>query len=258
MQNSNVSFEAGGTPAPSSSLMSRLMNVFAAPGEVFEEVKSSPPSTANWFVPVLLSCVVGVTYVMVVFSQPAIQQQLRDQQEKKLSQRVEKGKMTAEQADQARKGIEAMGSKMDIIVKVSGSAGAVATSFVWVFVIGLVLMLLGKLAFKSPVAYMKAVETAGLAGMITVLGGIIGMLLAVGMGSMMATPSPALFIGDFDPSNKVHLSLASLNVITLWYVAVLSVGLSRLSGASFAKSAAWLYGLWLLLRVGAVLLGSAF
>jgi len=33
---------------PATSIWSRLLNVFTAPGEVFEEVKNSQPSTANW------------------------------------------------------------------------------------------------------------------------------------------------------------------------------------------------------------------
>ena len=39
-------------PAPASSLAARLTNVFVSPGEVFEEVKVSPPTVSNWLVPV--------------------------------------------------------------------------------------------------------------------------------------------------------------------------------------------------------------
>lgn len=37
-----------------------------------------------------------------------------------------------------------------------------------------------------------------------------------------------------------------MDVVAFWVLAVRAIGLSRLSGATFAKSAAWLFGLWLL------------
>ena len=299
-------------PASSSSLLSRLFNVFATPGDVFDEVKAGKSSTANWLVPVLLSCVVGVVFVCVAFSQPAIQQQMREQQDKQFEKMVEAGKMSSADAERARAGLEAMGMT---IIKISGSVGAVLASFAWLFFMALVLWMLGtapspattrtmvcvlsllglvlgwslikpldlpwylRLAFAAligvvlglilglliqrtkpfhgQIAYRQAVEMTGLATMINVLGGIVGMLLAVVMGSIMATPGPALFIGDFDTTNKTHLLLSSINVMTLWYVGILALALSRLSGVSFAKCALWFYGMWLILRLGIVYAGWA-
>jgi hypothetical protein len=50
------------------SLGARLTNVFIGPWEVFEEVKQGPPSLANWLVPALLLCLVGVVSAFVIFS----------------------------------------------------------------------------------------------------------------------------------------------------------------------------------------------
>ena len=60
------------------SLTARLFNVFADPGEVFEEVKNGKPSAANWMVPALVFALAGVISVVVIFSQPAIVQQIHD------------------------------------------------------------------------------------------------------------------------------------------------------------------------------------
>jgi hypothetical protein len=35
-----------------------------------------------------------------------------------------------------------------------------------------------------------------------------------------------------------------MNLGSLWYMGVVAVGLSRLSGAGFLKSAVWCYGIW--------------
>src|SRR5574341_368923 len=75
-------------PAPATSLFERLTNVFVAPGEVFDEVKSSRSSVANWLVPVILSALVGVASVFVIFSQDNIVQQVREQQELALEKQL--------------------------------------------------------------------------------------------------------------------------------------------------------------------------
>jgi len=64
---------------PTSSLGARLLNVYATPGEVFEEVRQSPPSAANWLVPVLLSCLISVISAVAIFSQETVVRQIQEQ-----------------------------------------------------------------------------------------------------------------------------------------------------------------------------------
>jgi hypothetical protein len=70
-------------PVVSTSLTSRLFNVIATPGDVFDEVKSGPPSVGNWLLPVFLSVLAGIAFSFVIFAQPAIVQQIRDAQDQK-------------------------------------------------------------------------------------------------------------------------------------------------------------------------------
>ena len=113
-------------PAPASSLAARLTNIFVSPGDVFEEVKVSPPTANNWLVPVLLLAVIGVISTFVIFSQPAMMQQIREQQAKVFDQQVKAGKMTQSQADQAMAMAEKFSGPM--MMKISGSIGAVVSS----------------------------------------------------------------------------------------------------------------------------------
>ena len=203
---------------PPSSLIGRLLNVFAAPGDVFEELKTSKPMVANWLVPLLLACLTGVIYAFVVFSQENILRSLREAQEQQLQKQVDSGKMTKQQADQALE-------MMPTIMKIFGSAGAVVVNVVMLFLGASVIWLLGRWRFKSSVSYRQSLEATGLAGVINVLGGIVMMLLAVMMGSMAMTPGPVLLVHEFDPANKVHRLLGQLNLITIWYIGVLALGL---------------------------------
>ena len=116
---------------PSTGLWSRLMNVFAAPGEVFEEVKSSAPATGNWLVPVLILIVAGMISSLVIFSQPDIVQQIHEQQQKAFDRQISAGKMTQAQADQAT----AMADKFSgpTMLTIFGCVGAVTTGFASLF-----------------------------------------------------------------------------------------------------------------------------
>jgi hypothetical protein len=72
---------------------------------------------------------------------------------------------------------------------------------------------------------------------------------------MLVSLGPALLIDELQPDNKVHLLLLSVNVMTLWYLGVMAVGLAKLAGSTWLKPALWLYGLWAVLRLGIVFSG---
>src|SRR5881396_1322326 len=110
-------------PAPATtSLPGRLMNVFAAPAEVFEEIKAAPVSTANWLVPALLIIVVGWIAAWVIFSQESFLHQVTEIADKAIEKQIEKSHMPKEQAEAARQ----VGQKWTgISTKISAVAGPV-------------------------------------------------------------------------------------------------------------------------------------
>jgi hypothetical protein len=248
---SNPTFDS--IPVGSTSLVSRLFNVFATPGDVFEEVKNSKPSLGNWLVPVILASLVGIISVWVMFSLPTIQQQVRNTQEKKFDEIARKQNMSPQQTEQFKEQMERFSGVT--ILKIGGTFGAVAGSFFWLFALALGIWLLGAKIFKGQFAYMQAVEVAGLGMMIGVLGGIVGLLLVVVKGSLFVSCGPALLISEFDPQNKVHLALGALNLFTFWNLGVISVGVSKLSGVSTTKAALWLFGVWAVIKGAFILSG---
>ena len=242
-----------GANPPPTSIWSRLVNVFAAPGEVFEEVKNSQPSTANWLVPALIYVVVGVVSAFVIFSQPAILQQIRDQQAKVMDQQVKAGKLTQAQADQALAAMEKFAGPAMMIA--FGCAGAVVGSFIHLFWWALVFWLMGRWFLKIKFPFLKAAEIAGLTTMILVFGTAVNILLTVITGKIGMTPSLALLAGNFDLKNKAHLLLAAVNIFSFWQIGVAACGLARVTGAPFNK-ALLLVGLyWLAITLFFIVIG---
>jgi hypothetical protein len=226
---------------PTMSLGGRLLNVFATPGDVFQEVKAAKVSTANWLVPALLLIVVSWVASLVIFSQPSINHQLSEITEKAIQKQVERSQMSEQQAEQAR----AMGEKWaGISAKIGAGLVPVITGFVTPFLWGLIVWGVGVGLLKANFPYMKAVEVVGLANMVNVLDVIIRTLLIVGLGNLYASTSPMLLVKEFDPQNTVHSLLALANVMTFWLLAARGIGLARLSGVSVAKAIAWVFGIW--------------
>ena len=234
------------------SLTGRLLNIFAAPGDVFEEIKSAKASTANWLVPILIVALVTITSFVLTLSQPTIKQQIIEMQEKAIDQQVAAGKIKPEQAKTIK---EQMASLPPWVMQLIGVVQGVGAGFVGTFWWALVLWLLARLALKSEFPFLKALEASGLTMMIFALSVAVTTLLVVILGNLMARPALSVFIGEFDPTRKVHLLLGSVNMFYLWSTGVLALALSRLSNAPLGKAAVWMFGFWAVSRVFFVVIG---
>jgi hypothetical protein len=241
---------AGEQPgAAQTSLTARLLNVFVAPGEVFAEIKDRAVDPANWITPTAIAMLAAIVYVVVVYSQPSIMQPIREAMDKAWAQKVASGQVKQADADK----FEAISEKF--MIPTIATAAVLWIGF-FLFASALVIWLIGRFGIHGQFIYMKAVEVIGLASMISALGAIVAMLLAVIFGNIAMTPSAILLVGHFDNKNHLHHLLASLNVMTLWYAAVLSIGVGQVSGKGFCRAAMWIYGLWALLTAGALLLAA--
>jgi hypothetical protein len=228
-------------PPPTFSLSGRLFNVFATPGDVFQEVKTARVSAANWLAPALILIVVSWVSSWLIFSQDSIKHQLSEITDQAIQKQIEKSHMSEQQAEQSR----AIGEKWaGIMAKVAAVLVPVFGGFVTPFFWGLILWLVGAKVFKGDFPFMKAVEVVGLVNMVSVLDVIVRTLLIIGLGNLYAAPGLVLLVKDFDPQNTVHGLLTLVNVTTFWVLALRAIGLARLSSVSFTKAALWVFGIW--------------
>lgn len=246
------------TPPEQPSEMSftdKIMNVFSAPGELFENVAKAEKRNSNWSVPLVVAMIVSIVFILVAFSQAPIQDQMREQTEKTIQKQVASGKLTQEQADMAlSKNPAQPGSPLFMIF---GSIAAAAAVALMLFGFALAFWLMGKWVFKSTAPYGKVLEVVGLSMYISILMSIVTLLLVVAMGSLYASPSLAIALPNFDPSNKIDKLLASINAGTFWFLAVISVGLGKVFAVPTMKALVGVGVLWALWTAGTVLIGFA-
>jgi hypothetical protein len=227
--------------------MDRITNVIAAPGEVFGEVKNAPVRASNWVVPLILSCVVTVIYICVAFSQPSVLRGMQEQQVSKMQKQVAAGKITQAQADQASAITEKY--MTPTILKIFGGGGASLADVAALFLMGLAIWLALKCCTAAKVDYMKVVEVCGLALVIDVPQKIVRLLLVAWKGNLLSTASPTLFLDNPSATNKRDLFLSMLDIVDIWWLAVLSLGLSKVASISYRTAAFICFGIWFGFRV---------
>jgi Yip1 domain len=242
-------------PTREYSLGGLLADVYAAPCDAFDYVKTAPVRAVNWIVPLILSVAMALVFVLVAYAQPAVLRGMRDAQEKAFQKNVAAGKMTQAQADQAQKAVERFMTPtvLKLIGVIFASFGAVAAFFF----IALVLWLIVHFGHHSPVGYMKVLEVLALAGIIGILQTAVRVILVIWKGSLLVTFSPNLLLPDLDAHKKKTLWLGLLDPIEIWWLSILTLGLSKVASIPFAKSALWVFGLWYAFRVVAILLTPA-
>ncbi|MEW6306700.1 MAG: YIP1 family protein [Verrucomicrobiota bacterium] len=235
-------------PPEPMSLVGRLFNVFATPGDVFDSLRAGGWSAGNWVVPMILAMVVAMGSVLVMFSQPALMQQIQQQQDKAFDDQVAKGKMSEKQADEIK-------GKMASVTKIVTPIFAAVGGCVGVFGTALVAWLVGRFVLRGEIEFTQALEVTGLATMISVLGGIVKTLLIVVKGTTFVSAGPILLLSAPDMQNLTHQMIAALDVVTFWHFVVLGIGLAKLTGGSTVKATAVLYAVWLAFCGAGILFG---
>jgi hypothetical protein len=122
------------------------------------------------------------------------------------------------------------------------------------FLMAVVIWLALKWFTEARVDYMKMVETCGLALVIDVPQKILRIALVAWKGNLLATASPTLFLDNPSTANKTHLFLSMFDVVDFWWLAVLSLGVSKVAGVRYRTAAFIVFGVWYGFRIVAVLL----
>ncbi|MGN6555827.1 MAG: YIP1 family protein [Verrucomicrobiota bacterium] len=233
------------------SLLARLLNVFAIPSAVFEDVRTARASIANWLVPILISAAVGSVTAHLFLSQPAPIQELRNSQKKSHDELVESGKLSRAEADKMDVLLERMTAPA--VLKVISPIIALALSFARVFWWAFVLWFIGTSFLKLPFSYFKSLEVAGLATLISVLAAIVGLVLTAGFGDS----NSGVTLSQLNEKARTPVVMLLANVFSLWLVGTMACGLARLTGVRFARTFLMVLSYWIVWQIFLGLIGLA-
>jgi hypothetical protein len=227
------------TVPASTSLVAKLIDMFASPSEVFDEVVAAPPRFANWLVPTVLVALASLFLLRASSNEGA--------SAVTTSQAVEAQPTTPDSA-----AVQAEPSSVDAqrLSVLATCGGAFAGTFWSAFL----LWFIGRAFLRTRFSYLKTLEVVALAGIIVALGAIVTALLIGISGDPATRPALSFFVRRLPSTDHVRLILDTFNFFHLWTITVLAIGLSRLSGVSFKESAFWVFGYWFVARLALIIL----
>lgn len=225
------------------SVTDAVIGVITSPGETFETIAVNKRKN-YWLLPVIVSIIIGIVVTFIFFKDDQLISGLMDKQrsqlEKQMEEKVKEGKMSPEQSRQTIEQAEKFMDPKSLFFQIIGYGGATIVPILMLFVLSLVYLLFLKM-FKAEIDFGNILNVVGLPMVITVIGAIVGLVLSVLLGKISAL-SPALLYSD----GKLGDFLLKFDLFTIWYYAVISIGISKLAKIPSGKAYGMVFGVWLL------------
>lgn len=227
--------------------LARAALIFTDPGSAWRGLTAR----AQFLLPLLVVMVVGVATTAALYSRAIVPMQLEQ-----MERQVLDGQMPAESFDRAAGMIDSpMMLGITLVIVVLGTllfylVAAATISFGVGFVLG------GKLRYRL------ALEVAAWAGLVTIPGSLIFAVMAWFQETMDVRLSPAVLLPAMGEASKLQMGLISflqwMNPFSLWFLVVMVIGASALSGAP-RRNVAWvLVGLYVAFAVVLSAVGMMF
>lgn len=206
-----------------------FMTVITDPETAFNSVKSYP----NWLFPILLSLLLGITYMATT----------QDIQLKMQREYILKSEVIPEATKD--KQLEQLENPTFMQKTVFPGIAVVIGTFAVPAVIAGVLLLFGNFVFGGNTKFNVMFSAAAWAGMIGFVEGIIKLPLVLNKESMEIYSSLALFM-DLDQSDTLFFQLLNLvDVFAIWKIVVYALAFSVIYKFSKGKSYATIISLYL-------------
>jgi len=233
-------------PAPLSEVQ-RLTNTFFAPSSTFTDLRRN----ASWWVPFLITVIFSVCFVYVVDQKVGFRKVLENQlrAQPKQADRIER--MPADQREKVMQ-------QQVVVTKVISYAFPVLT-LAWFAIVAGVLLASFKFGAGAEIKFktlFALVVYAGLPGLLKVVLAVVSLLAGVSGDAFTFQNPVATNPGYFlDPAESpvLHGLLSSLDIFTLWTLALTAIGVTCISkvkrGTAFAVVFGW-FVITVLLGVG--------
>ncbi len=225
----------------------KLVGVFAEPKTMYEKTALFPPKTVDWIIPLLALIIFSILASYIVLSNPEIAYNIKQEQlakfEKSFQEMVDKGQITQEQADQQMNQMEERMSEGTNMVQTI--IFTIIRIFLFFFIVSGIYFIVAKFIFKGEGTYASAMVANGLTAYIDVIQVIVATILTFFTGRLFMNTSLASLM-HVETSTLGGFLLGKLDIITIWSLAVVSIGLAKMfKSATTGKYYIFIFGLWI-------------
>lgn len=232
-----------GSPEPSISPAGRFFGVFFSPGETFADIARRP----GFLFPLVVLIITSVAVTEAMLWKIGMERIIRSS----IEQSGRASSLSPEQLDQAVERGAAIGS---VIAHVSGFLGA---PIYLLIMAGLGLLILNAV-FGSQSGFKAVFSVTCHAGLIRVIGAVMAVpLIFIGDPEHFNPQNPVptnigFFLDPHDVSKPLYSLAGSCDFLMLWFLIVLGIGLSQVTGGKVKSKAIFLtfFGLWMVLVLG--------
>ena len=217
-------------PVEPLSISDKFVGILTDPSETYANVRAAGPRTSDWLLPVGVTALILIVGMFLRFSNPEFMAQITEKQAQSITEQVDSGTMTQEQADQAAQQMEGM----EGFIKITGTLSAGVGFVIMFFVICLLYWLGARFVMKGDATFGLIMSAAGLSTFISAIDQLLSLLLLLVTGKPFANLSPALFM-DGDMTSMTTRLMMMLNPIVIWSYYVLGIGFEHVAQISRVK-----------------------
>ncbi|MBT4484717.1 MAG: hypothetical protein HOC71_13685 [Candidatus Latescibacteria bacterium] len=223
--------------------LKRVFMVLLSPRLVYESL-SKKSSKLDWIIPITLTLLFALIIINSGF------EFLRNDQHEAAINRIENNtKLTEEQKADGIERTEKQMERMSGIQRSLGNIFAVVGVFVHLLFMALVMMGVVSVVLKGKLTFDNAFKIGALGSMTSVVGSVVKLPLMFYHESLMqAKMSLGLLFPEGMEENFI-VKLVDIDIFILWYVIIISIGMSVFSKKSLSKALLPMVLLWFVFRV---------
>jgi len=225
----------------------KLVGVFSEPGNTFTKMSKTGAKTSDWLIPILILFAVAILASIVTITNPTLSSKMKQDNEKRIQELVDKGTITQEQADQQIEMSERfMGGTFMII---TSAISILIMGFIFFFILSALWLLAIKLILKGEGTFKDVLSAYGLPQYILVIQANVMLILSLVLGTSFRSTSIAAFM-DLDKASILNFLLSKIDIFSIWFYAVLSIGFAKMFKSNdTGKYYAVVFGLWILVSL---------
>jgi hypothetical protein len=225
-----------------------ITGVITAPSDTFETIAVSP-KTNYWILPTLIFMVASLIGAFLFMNDTELITKTMDKRkaeiQKGLDEKVKSGDLTQEQANQQMEATEAFIDPNGWFVKVTGYGANIISPFFLLFFMSVLILIIMKI-MRSTISFYNILNVVGLSLIIFAISSVVTSIISVLMGDLQ-TLGPGLILNESMVGAKTYAILSGIDVFSIWAIAVIAIGLSKIGKVSFSSIAITLYVVWLVL-----------
>ncbi len=230
-------------------LVGRMIRTFSAPSETFASVRERQ-TWLDWFVPVLIVALVSL--VVGFMTMPIIMQAGSEMVQEQLRNMPEEQRAMIEQAMIE----QAMMEKMQGATQTTGLVMIPIMSFVWLFVAGAVLLVVGNFILGGEATYGQMLAVNAYASLVSLVKLVVTTPLMLAQKTAVIHTGLGLFLSEEMGNTFLGRALAGVEVFMLWQVLVTAIGMGVMAGCSTKKALIPLLIIWAIWIVVQAVLGG--